>query len=221
MDFYPLQEVYLSTQSLCIMIDSTFRRIEKMRQWKFSNKDEMKFLGGSINRVGHKFTELAIIGIWKIVEDYGVHTEKFLNRKFTLSEELSQNIPFVTEAMIVNNLCNVIKHDSGIIDPTNGGRSAKKLVNKLGIDDETPIIYLNQIYENPENALYVYLYKINAMCSSDYLLNSTKMIKDYVIPDEEMAASIRSQFLYTLPGYDESENADHTIVENSKLDSEV
>lgn len=198
---FVMQDLYTSTATLAIMVDSTSHSISKMYNWPYSNKNEMKELGGKINQMKDKSLEFFTLGISKIVEDFFNNLERFGKIKLRIWDNSLDPISFSKEVRLIRHLGNVIKHNNSIIESALDYKSSKALVDEFCFEDDSSIPWSN-IFKYPErDSILKYIYKANYFCfeilSKEGLLNGKKQI----LEEDAIVEFMLNNYVHSIPGY--------------------
>lgn len=201
-----LQDIYTSTSTLALMVDSTFRSIEEMYSWPYFNKDEMKELGGKISQMTDKSMEFFLLGISKMVEDFFNNLEQFGNIKLDVWDSSLESIMFSKEIRFIRRLGNIIKHHNSVIDSSKGNRDAKELIAQYGFKDDTPIHWLNIFKGQERDSILQYIYKANYFCMN--ILDEKGLIgfKRQPLEEGEMVEHMIKYFIHSIPGHPNNRN---------------
>lgn len=106
---------------------------------RWENKQNMKSLGGAINKYRETYTELMILGLSRAVENAVGHLNEQRTTPFDIWSTPSTPIKFHDDVKILRNLGNVIKHNGSYINTSTASKAALTLVNVNGIPDHTKI----------------------------------------------------------------------------------
>ena len=195
------QDLYASTATMSIMVDSTSHSISAMHNWTYSNKDEMKELGGKINQMKDKSVELYTLGISKMVEDFFNNLKRFGNKKLSIWDSALDSIAFSKEVRFIRHLANVIKHDNSIIESSFGGKSAKALIDEFGFEDDTPIHWLDVFKNSERDSILRYIYKANYFCFEILRKEGLWSKKTQILEEEAIVEYMIDNYIHSIPGH--------------------
>lgn len=201
-----VQNLYTSTGTMAIMVDSTSRSIYEMYNLPYSDKNEMKKLGGQINQMKDKSVEFYTLGISKMVEDFFNNLERFGNKKLSIFDSSLDSISFSKEVRFIRHLGNVIKHNNSIIESSCGGKSAKALVDEFGFEDDTPIHWLNIFRNSERDSILRYIYKASYFCfellKKEGLWDGNKKI----LEEDAIVGYMVDNYIHSIPGHPNKRN---------------
>lgn len=189
------------------MTDSTINTIEEMHNWKFVDKDEMKHLGGTIIQMKHKFIELSILNLSKIIEDFFNNLERYGNIKVNIWDSSCDEIIFSREIRIIRHLGNIIKHNNSIIDSSTGGRSVNALIDDYGFEDGVPISRLNIFEPSIKNTILKYVYMSNEFCYEVLKLNGFIAKDRKNLSEKEIIKYMYENYIHSIPGHPKRESS--------------
>ncbi len=198
---YILQDIYSSTATLAIMVGATSDSISKMYNWPYSKKNEMKKLGGTINQMKDKSVEIYILGISKMVEDFFNNIDRYGRIKLSIWDSSIHSITFSKEVRFIRHLGNLIKHNNSIIESTNGGRSAKALINEFGLEDDIPIHWLNVFKNSERDSMLQYIYKANYFCFEVLRKEGLWSGEKQALEDDEIVRYMVEHYIHSIPGH--------------------
>jgi hypothetical protein len=164
MPFLIFQGLHSSTSTLSIMSDATSHAISEMYKWQYTDKYEMKHLGGTLMQMREKLVEFLTLGISKMVEDFFNDLKRYKNIELKIWDSFCDSVKFSKEVRLVRHLGNVIKHNNSVLDSSIGGRSVNILINDYGFPDDTPIHWLNVFKEPERDSILEYIYMANHFC---------------------------------------------------------
>ncbi len=195
------QDLHWSTASLAVMCDATARAFEGMAKWSYKDKYEMKLLGSTIFQLEDNFSELGVLGVSKMVEDFFNNLDAHGGKKLSIWDATLNSIIYCNEVRMIRHVGNVIKHNNSIIDTSTGGRSAIELVNNYGFQDDTPIQY-STFLENPiHDSLLKQLFYANVFCL--YLLDTHGSIKMSIpnVAVDDIVSYMTEKYIHEVPGH--------------------
>ena len=180
------------------------RNMEEMRAWRYTTKDEMKHLGGTLIQMTEKLREFLLLGISKMVEDAFNNTNEAQGTKLDVWESAFDHLAHAHEVRWVRHLSNVIKHNNSVISSLSGSKSGKALVQQFGAPDDTPVAYLPEFALLPlRDVMLRYIYY--AMTFGFALLDYTKLLpfRQQLIPHDDIPNHMLNRFVRDLPGHPE------------------
>ena len=201
---YAIQGLMHSTGALCVITDASSRNMEEMRAWRYTTKDEMKHLGGTLIQMTEKLREFLLLGISKMVEDAFKNTNEAQGTKLDVWESAFDHLAHAHEVRWVRHLSNVIKHNNSVISSLSGSKSGKALVQQFGAPDDTPVAYLPKFALLPlRDVMLRYIYY--AMTFGFALLDYTKLLpfRQQLIPHDDIPNHMLNRFVRDLPSHPE------------------
>jgi hypothetical protein len=193
------QGLHSSTATLAVMSNATSRAIADMYDWPHTDKDEMKHLGATLNRMKEKFVEFSTLGISKMVEDFFNDLKRFGNIKLSIWSPLCDQVRFSKEVRLIRHLGNVIKHNNSVLESSTGGRSTEALLSVYGFPDDTPIRWLD-IFQSPErDSILKYTYMAYQFCIEILRLKELVPGKGHIVEEEEIVPYMLRHFVHIIP----------------------
>jgi hypothetical protein len=200
--FFVFQELYHSVGTLSVMTDATSRSFAEMSQWRYSTKDEMKRLGGTIFQMHDKFIELSVLGISKMAEDFFNNLSEYKKVPIKIWDQNFDGLRFAIETRRIRHLGNVIKHNNSIIDSTKG-QSGAALVGQYGMDDQTPIRWLD-VFRGPlEEVILKQIFMVYEFCQDVMTLHSIPFARPNNIPESQIKELMLDSYVRGIPGHPE------------------
>jgi len=180
--------------SLLLMLESSAHKIKTIYDLKYSNKDEMKVIGGTAMLLKSKITELIILGIAKVTEDaiWNIHD-------LEISEKIDfwkcNHIKFFKSVKLIRHVANIVKHHrSLVLDNKSQSRDMQEVIKDYGFHPSYDIssYFHDNNYENLYKSIYYTdLFCINLVCSK---LNLTKFIPKE-IQDDMIVDHLKNRYL--------------------------
>ena len=198
---WTVQNILHTTSVLSIMVDSTMRSIDGMYSWRFSTKDEMKQLGGTLLQMQWKLRELMTLACVKMVDDAFNNINEFRPEKLKLHSPESKQATYLQEVDRLRHIANVIKHNNSFID-TKLGNSAMILVNEHGAPNEIELQSFDQKYGKElrddllRSIFYCHRFCMSLIESLGFFSNKSLFSEPDDIPDYMLRT-----FVHSLPGH--------------------
>jgi len=185
------------------MCDATFRSIDDMGKWPYTDKYEMKEIGATLNQMRDKFLELSILGISKMVEDFFNNLEQLGEVNISIWDSTLNTVAFSHDVRLIRHIGNVIKHNNSYIDSSTGGRSVKALISEYGFSDETPIQWLSIFKKSVKDSIFRNIYKTNQFCFE--ILHREGAVSDIrkILPEDEIVPFLYKFYIHSIPGHPE------------------
>lgn len=200
--FYVIQELYHCVGTLSVMTDATSRSFDEMSKWRYSTKDEMKHLGGTIFQMRDKFLELSTLGISKMVEDFFNNLSEYKKVPTKIWESAYDGCRFSYETRRIRHLGNVIKHNNSIIDSAKG-QSGAALVGQYGMDDHTPIHWVDVFRGQVDEVILQQTFIAHEFCQDVMILHSIPFARQTNVPESEMKGVMLDRYVRNIPGHPE------------------
>jgi hypothetical protein len=135
---------------LLLALRATRAKIDELRetQWfdpqadRWTNKQRMKTLGGALFAYDRVLTRMIISAMAIAVESFAIDVKAATGVSFNTWDPTHDDLRHIVEVRKVSALHNVIKHNQGVIR-RNSSASAKFLVDKCGLPQDTPVEYLS------------------------------------------------------------------------------
>jgi hypothetical protein len=198
--FFILQDIMASVKTICVITDSTYRSINEMHNWGYANKDEMKYLGGTIIEMEEKFFEYSILGISKMIEDFLNNLKEFANIELKIWDDTLNNCMFVKEIRLIRSLGNVIKHHNSIVK-YDGKDDHQRLCKEYGIEDDTQVSWLDIAKESKRDEIFKLLYKAYYFCYQVLQDRGIFSSKQSLIKEDEIVDFMLEFYVHSVPGY--------------------
>lgn len=183
-----------SVTTLLLTLESSSQKINDIYNLNFSDKYEMKTIGGTANILKTKISELLILGIAKVIEDSIWNIIDLGNiDKFKFWD--CNNIRFYKNVKLVRHVANIIKHNRSVIfDETINSRDANALIQEYNF---TPSHNICNYFENNDfEMLYKSIYYTDVFCI-DLFCKKLDMDNKYKkdIREEDIVQHLKKHYL--------------------------
>lgn len=193
-----------STGTLCVITDASARSMDDMGSWLYTDKDEMKHLGGALIQMTEKLREFLLLGISKMVEDFFNNINEVQGTTISVWDPSLDHLSHVREVRWVRHLSNVIKHNNSVISSVTNSRSCRALIQQFGAPDDTPVAYLPEFGRLPlREVMLRYTYYAMTFCFA--LLDQAKLfsLRNQPVPHDDIPDYMLDRFVRRLPGHPE------------------
>jgi hypothetical protein len=198
--YFVIQDLYHSVGTLSVMTDATCRSFEDMSKWRYTTKDEMKHLGGTIFQMNNKFIELSVLAISKMVEDFFNNLSEYRKVPTKIWDTAFDGCRFAVETRRVRHLGNVIKHNNSIIDSTKG-QSGAALVGQYGMEDDTPIHWI-EIFRGPiDDVILKQIFMAHEFCQDVMIGYALPLAHQTIALEANMKDIMLNRYVRSIPGH--------------------
>lgn len=206
-----IQEAMHTTSALAVMVDATFRSIDEMYHWKYTTKDEMKHLGGTLNEMQWKLREFLELGCAKFIEDALNNANAAASSSVKIWDSDLNDIRFCHEVRRTRHISNVIKHNNSVVSRASNSSSAIALIDTYEFPDETPLHYANHVYRDSlrdyllTSIFHCHCFSFDLFTHLDLLPAKMKLGEITDIPQYML-----NRFVHNLPGHPHKQTANQS-----------